>query len=158
MFKWATIAIHNSLYCFLIIAIKGTNISKAMTCNDKANVKPYNILKQKDVQVYHMMSLYDQVKKKRKNKSIIYVGDKRLSSDKERDEKIAELNETRNMFVHHEFSIYSILESNFYDMFRSAIAVIEELMQINGSIQLSIQDSCGKEKIESLIKTIKIML
>lgn len=109
-YKWALLAIHNSLVEFMLTAIRGNNWRKVTKKN----------------KIISTMSLYSIIEKEYFSKT---------KNNKKIKENIERLNDLRNSFAHPDYDIFITERSLLIKLFQNAIYIIEILVVENKNIE-----------------------
>lgn len=109
-YKWALLAIHNSLVEFMLTAIRGNNWRKVTKKN----------------KIISTMSLYSIIEKEYFSKT---------KNNKKIKENIERLNDLRNSFAHPDYDIFITERSLLIKLFQNAIYIIEILVVENINIE-----------------------
>jgi hypothetical protein len=121
LWKYAIIAIHNALQCYLAIALRGgSGIDTWKKSHAKKWLKAYEANEDlPNVQLDYFMELYDKlfISKPAKQRDLVYF-----------------LNETRNEFIHFSSDSYSVHEPSMMAAFGQALEDIQTTPSVSKGI------------------------
>ena len=151
-FKWAIIAAHNALQCFMVLALQGTSdlgilkklpankekkfITEVLEEKEKNEFTPdlwpdyqYKILTDPDRKLQYFMRLFEDIQKKEYMSG--GINSKVFVSNTEMDEQIMLLNDIRNGFIHYLPSSSAYQEELLVTTIESALTVIYFLLNVS---------------------------
>jgi len=150
--KWAIVAIHNSLQGFMVCALSvgdGLDIldKKSMTkwLNAYHNNKSFS-----NEKLDCFSNLYAKIKSTAMKK---YIYSKQYNSSAKQERKIKKLNELRNKFIHFKFSGWHVEVSGMPGIIEECVSIIEFLVFESGNMMLT--ESKKEHEIKHLIANIK---
>lgn len=127
--KWAIIALHNSLQGFMALAIRGSDAVAAI--KDRTNNQKHirNYLSRNSSKAPHLldfMDLYERIKNPRYMCRL--YGSKEFQASEIHDEEVAFLNFTRNELTHYFPNVFMVIEvAAWLPMMRISVEIIEFL-------------------------------
>ncbi len=151
--KWAIIALHNSIQAFMVLALMGTaslnvckNRGKFLEAMNNGNDLP-------ELSMESFLALYKDIKNAdRMNKNI---ESKIFLASEEMDYYMKTLNDLRNNFIHYIPCNWSLGISTLPELSKSVLNVIEFLVLESGNVRFYFDDELEKTNLRELISEIR---
>lgn len=174
--KWAIVALHNTLYGLMILVLKGTTSLNVI--NPKKTKKillwkrvyslmilvlkgtnPLNIIKNKSKHIIYFQEAFKRIQKKQFTQTGLGKGIP-FNAEKKHKDSVKRLNsELRNRFMHFIPGVWGIEINLLRKITKDCMEIIEYCLFKSGNIAM--HDTCGrstKQDWETLIQKIKALL
>lgn len=151
--KWAIIALHNSVQAFMVLALMGTaslnvckNRGKFFEAMNNGNDLP-------ELYMERFLVLYKDIKNTARMNQNIEI--KIFLASEEMDYYMKTLNEFRNNFIHYVPCNWSLGISTLPELSKSVLNVIEFIVLESGNVRFYLDDELEKANLRELISEIR---
>jgi hypothetical protein len=158
--KWAIIALHNSIQAFMVKALKGSASFNVLRENDKQDwiialntQQPLSPKKLAKMKLDYFLNLYKRIQSQEMYK---YSQSKQFTGNDEIQNSMEVLNSLRNNFIHFTPSVWSLRINDLPQHCTNIISIIEFLINESGNIYF--YDNEREEKAKNSIANIKLEL
>lgn len=143
--KWAIVALHQTIYGFAVCAVKGTDDQSVLT--EK---------KRKGVITFQLISIWEALKRAN-SPQYLWPGAKPIQLTREEHEALEKLvSEFRNGFEHFQPAGWSIEVSGMPSLFRTALGLVRRLALDQGSVRYYSTDD--RERVATSIAALETLL